>query len=371
MARTYTKHRIRALRRKILKNASALDSSTKIGITVFVLIFAALGTYTIFRSFAASSPVTMEAESGTLSGNAATISDTNASGGSAVKFGAGSTSSSCDLPNFPNESCTGTPPGWVPTQTVTKDMNVNTPGAVIQNIRFANGSDLNVNAANVTVKDVEFQGGMINTSGPNTLIEDSTFDRLSPETTGGEGAVSYCGYTAIRVKMLDRSEGFRESGCDAGTLTEIQDSFVRITPPDWCEDGTNTDWHGDGIQGYYGTNLHVDHVTIDFHEDAKCQATSPFFYNGGSGGSPNGHAFVNNLLLKGGGETFRQGTPAPNSVQGLKIVNNSWRYTPIDVYTSDGGGCAAINPWEAKLVEVNANWQITKVDGNLPCTNSN
>jgi len=279
--------------------------------------------------------------------------------------------SSGDLSQFPNESTTGTPAGWVPTTTRSTDMDVNTPGAVVQNVRFTNGAKLNINAPNVTVQDVELQGGWIDTSGENTLIQDTTIDRLAPETDGGEGVISYCGYTAVRVKILDRNEGFRESGCDPGVATTIKDSFVRITPPDSCENGSNTDWHGDGIQGYYGTDLIVQNVTIDFHEDAKCQATSPFFYNGGSGGSPNGHAFINGLLLKGGGYSFRLGTPAPNSVQGLRIVNKSWRYAPIDITTVDGGGCSAISPWEAKLVTVDSNWKVTSTVGNLPCQNDN
>jgi hypothetical protein len=275
-----------------------------------------------------------------------------------------------DPNQFPNESTTGTPAGWTPSVTRSTDMDVTTPGAVVHDIRFTNGAKLSIDAPNVTVRDVEIQGGMIDTAGENTLIEDSTLDRAAPETTGGEGAVSYCGYTAVRVKIVDRSEGFRESGCNPGVVTTIKDSFVRITPPDWCENGTNTDWHGDGIQGYNGTNLSVENVTIDFHEDSKCQATSPFFYNGGPGGSPHGHAFVDRLLIRGGGISFRLGTPAPNSVRGLRIVDDSWRFSPIDVYASDGGGCGAIGPWEAKLVRVDSNWRVTGIDASLPCRNS-
>lgn len=265
---------------------------------------------------------------------------------------------------FPSEATTGTPPFWTPVTVRSSDMTVSTPGTVVQDVRFTNGAKLNINAANVTVRRVELQGGWIDTDQPGVVIEDSTLDRLAPETNGGEGVISYCGYTARRVKILDRNEGFRESGCPASQPTTIEDSFARITPPANC-----TDWHGDGIQGYYGTNLHVTNVTIDFHETSSCGGTAPFFYNGGPGGSPNGHAYVNGLLLKGGGFSFRLGTPAPNSVQGLRIVDGSWRYAPIDVYTSDGGGCAAISPWEAKIVTVDADWAATPVR-DLPCRNS-
>jgi hypothetical protein len=238
-------------------------------------------------------------------------------------------------------------------------MEVSQPGTVVEDTRFTKGAKLTIGARDVVVRNVEFRGGWIETDGqPGVVIQDTTFDRLDPESNGGEGVVSYCGYTAVRVAILDRNEGFRESGCDAGTVTTIRDSFVRITPPDGC-----TDWHGDGIQGYQGTNLHVENVTIDFHETASCGGTSPFFYNGGSGGSPNGHAYVNRLLLKGGGYSFRMGTPG--SVQGLKIVNSSWRYGPIDITDA---GCGAISPWDAQIVNVDANWRVTGTVRNLNCT---
>jgi hypothetical protein len=262
---------------------------------------------------------------------------------------------------FPNPSNTGVPAGWAPAATRSSDMDVNTAGAVVQDIRFTNGANLNINAPNVTVQRVELQGGSIGTEKPGVVIRDTTIDRASPETNGGEGVISSCGYTAIRVAILDRNEGFREGGgCSADTPTTIQDSFVRITPPEPCGD-----WHGDGVQGYQGQNLHVTNLTIDFHETSSCTATSPFFYVGGSGGSPDGHAVINGLLLKGGGYSFRMGTPG--SVQGLKIVDGSWRYGPIDITDS---GCGAISPWEAQIVNVDANWQVTRNVRSLRCTNS-
>lgn len=257
---------------------------------------------------------------------------------------------------FPNPATTGVPAGWVPAQTRSSDLDVNTAGAVVQDIRITDGANLNIDAPNVLVRRVELQGGSIHTSDPGVVIEDTTIDRLAPETNDGGGVIGDCGYTAVRVAILDRNEGFRESGCD-GRATTIQDSFVRITPPSPCGD-----WHGDGIQGYMGTNLHVSNVTIDFHETSSCQATSPFFYVGGSGGSPDGHAYINRLLLKGGGYSFRMGTPG--SVQGLKIVNDSWRFGPILI--SDAG-CGAISPWEAQIVNADANWRVTGTVRTVRC----
>lgn len=266
---------------------------------------------------------------------------------------------------FPNPSTTGVPAGWVPAQIRSTDMTINTPGASVQDVLFTNGAKLNIDAPNVTVRRVRLQGGMINTSSAGVVIEDSTIDRTSPETNGGEGVIGYCGYTARRVAILERSEGPRE-GCLASTPTVIENSFISIKPSDACLNGTNTDWHGDGIQGYMGRNLIVTNVTIDFqagNPPGDCGGTSPFFYDSNNGqNNPNGHAVINGLLLKGGGYTFRLGTPG--SVQGLRIVNNSWGFGPILI---DGPGCSVITPWEAKVVTVDANWQVTRVVRDLPC----
>lgn len=55
-------------------------------VIIFVLV-AGLGLHYIFSSHAATFATSAEAESGTLSGNAATTADASASGGSAVRFG--------------------------------------------------------------------------------------------------------------------------------------------------------------------------------------------------------------------------------------------------------------------------------------------
>jgi hypothetical protein len=259
---------------------------------------------------------------------------------------------------FPSPSNTGVAAGWVPAQTQTSDMVVTQPGTVIEDTRFTGGSKLTIMAEDVTVRNSEFQGGSIRTDGyPGVVIEDVTIDRLRTKSGDGEGVISYCNYTAIRVKILDRSEGFRES-CDLGATTTIRDSFIRIRPPATC-----TDWHGDGIQGYGGVNLRVSNVTIDFHQTEACPGTSPFFYVGGAGGSPKGEVHIDGLLLKGGGYSFRMGTRG--SVRGLKVVDGSWVYAPIDITDA---GCGAISSWDAQTVEVDGDWRVTRAVRDLSCT---
>jgi hypothetical protein len=230
-------------------------------------------------------------------------------------------------------------------------MTVNTAGTVISGYRFTNGADLTINAQNVTVKDTEFQGGRISTSSPGVLVQDTTFDRAAPLSSTGEGALGYCGYTAVRVKMLNRTEGFR-SGCSA--TTTIRDSFVDLTPPDGCGD-----WHGDGFQGYTGGPASLTNVVLSLHEHyadgTTCWGNAPFFYPRNQG---NTSVNVNHVLVRGGGFSFRDGMPG--SVTDLQIGNDpgldgSWHYGPIDAY------CPVVTSWSASIVSVNTTtWTTTK-----------
>jgi len=264
--------------------------------------------------------------------------------------------------DVPNASNTGVPAGWTPAQTRSTDMTVGTPGAVVQDLLLTNGATLNIHAPNVTVRRVKLQGGWINNVGSGRcgnglVIEDVTIDRGNGESGGGEGVVSYGGYTARRVAILNRSEGFRSGARGAGCgPSTIQDSFVQIRPPSSCGD-----WHGDGIQGYESSGVTIRNVTIDFGQ-GSCGGTAGFFYPGGSDGTPDASADINGLLIKGGPYPFRLGTRG--SVQGLKIVNNSWDFGPILITDA---GCGAISPWEAKVVEVDSAFRVTRTVRALPC----
>jgi thrombospondin type 3 repeat protein/binary toxin B/toxin PA len=265
----------------------------------------------------------------------------------------------------PGPSDVGVPPGWTPAQTRGSDLTITTPGAVVQDVLLTNGADIHVDAPNVTLRRIKLEGGWIENDGPGgckngLLLEDLTITRGNGESgEGQEGVVSFGGYTARRVAILDRSEGFRSGGRSFGCGTAIiENTFIRIRPPDVCGD-----WHGDGIQGYDSSGLVVRNVTIDFYETG-CGGTAPFFYNGGDGGSPNGHADIDGLLVRGGSYSFRMGTPG--SVRNLMIVNNGWRSGPILIVDA---GCSAISPWDARIVNVDANLQVTGTVRSQPCRN--
>ena len=250
---------------------------------------------------------------------------------------------------FPNPSTTGVPPGWTPTRTVTTDLHVTRPGAVVQDVLLQN-ADLTIDAPNVKIRRVKLQGGWINNE-PGSVchsngltIEDTTIEPPPGETATKEfeGVVSYGGYTARRVQIWQRSEGFRVSSKEAGCgPVRIEDSFVKIVDNDDCV------LHADGIQGYGGGALTVVNTTVD-GRGIEC-GTAPFYYPHSQG---NTRADVNRLLVMGAGYSFRDGMPG--SVRGLKIVNHSWIFGPIDVR------CSVISSWQADIVNIDANYRVTR-----------
>ena len=86
--------------------------------------------------------------------------------------------------------------------------------------------------------------------------------------------------------------------------------------------------------------------------------TSPWFVVHPSDST--GHYTIDRLLVAGGGYSFRQELPA--SVTGLRVVDRSWCLGPLTEMN-----CSVISPWEAKLVNIDANYQVTSVVRNLPC----
>ena len=258
---------------------------------------------------------------------------------------------------FPSPSTTGVPAGWTPAQVRTTSLEVTQPGAVVQDVLLQNAS-LRVDAPNVTIRRVKLQGGWISNQpgslcrGNGLTIEDTTIEPPPGQsaTKESEGVVSYGGYTARRVKIWRRSEGFRVSSKEAGCgPVRIEDSFVKIVDSGDCA------LHADGIQGYGGNALTVVNTTVD-GSDIKC-GTAPFFYPRNQG---NTRADVNGLLVMGAGYSFRDGMPG--SVRGLKIVNGSWIFGPISVR------CSALSSWQADIVDINAGYQPTATVRQLGCT---
>lgn len=92
------------MKRKASKKIQSYFFQTKqlvLILFVFILV-ACLGVYLIKSGHAATFATSSETESGTTSGNSSVVSDSNASGGSAVKFGASSAGTACNLPGNGN-----------------------------------------------------------------------------------------------------------------------------------------------------------------------------------------------------------------------------------------------------------------------------
>jgi hypothetical protein len=257
---------------------------------------------------------------------------------------------------FPSPATTGVPAGWTPTRTVTSDMIVRTPGAVIQDIQIDN-ADLYIFAPNVTVRRVRIRGGrLLNAQtdvceGQGMVVEDSTIEpppgQNDPSTEPyvvGEG-----GYTLRRVKIWRVGDGprvsYKPEGC--GPVT-IEDTFISVTQ------AGNPEWHTDGLQAWYGNHLNIRNVTIDARGD-RLGASAAFFYPNQN----NTSATVDRLLLLGGAYSFRLGEPA--TVSGLRIVNDSWIYGPIDVK------CSVVSSWDATIVTMTDNYQVDRTIRTQPC----
>jgi Bacterial TSP3 repeat len=259
----------------------------------------------------------------------------------------------------PTPANVGVPVGWVPAQTRSSDLTVSTPGAVVQDILFTRGN-LNISAPNVTVRRVKMQGGRINNAPGGCqnglVVQDSTFEAASgadrSPASDTEGVTGLGGYTAQRVLVWNRAEGFRAGGKGSGCgPVLIQGSFARVNSPSGCGD-----WHGDGLQGYDGPALTLRNVTIELVEDL-CGGTAPFFVPSDQG---NTSVDVDGLLVKGGGFSFRNGVPG--SVRGLKIVDRGWSGGPVDVK------CSVLSAWDAQLVTIDAGFNVTSVRGAQRCT---
>ena len=69
---------------------------------------------------------------------------------------------------------------------------------------------------------------------------------------------------------------------------------------------------------------------------------------------------MDRLLVSGGGYSFRQ--QVSGSVTGLRIVDGAWVYGPMEEMD-----CSSLSSWEAKLVTIDANYQVTGVVRDQPC----
>jgi hypothetical protein len=270
----------------------------------------------------------------------------------------GSASSTPPPPGgFPNPASTGVPAGWAPAQTMSTDLTISEPGTVLEDVRFTDGASITVAADDVTIRRVEMLGGTINnvsggTCGHNMVVEHVTFKQQSGRFEPSDWPVIGDGsYTARAIEVDGRGEGLRLASC--GPVT-IENSFIKIRGAD---EGTAAceDVHSDGVQAFDGVGATARNNTIIF--ETQC-GTSPWFVTNPAVNK--GTYVVDRLLVSGGGTSFRQ--ELPGSVTGLRVVDGAWGYFPLDEMA-----CSSLSSWEAKLVTIDANYQVTQEVGDLPC----
>jgi hypothetical protein len=258
------------------------DSFSKKHLVIFSLIFALIGGYIVFRSFAAGPTVSLEAENSSANSPATTVSDAQASGGSALKFRApGScpvaTHNVPDGPDpwggcWPGPKTTGYPHGLAgdtrtPVTLTNYTGSVDAEGDCIINTAVAlNAKRFNCNLiiqAKVTITNSLINGQIyIDSDNPATQNNLNWFLTLqNSEVNTGlvELPVVYEG--AIALDHDDIHGGVTSVQCgDKAAQCVIHDSYLHGQLIQ-----VNSTWHLGGFHSIGGTNYDLTHnyVTCD------------------------------------------------------------------------------------------------------------
>jgi hypothetical protein len=292
---------------KQLKSAARIS---KANLIIFAVIFMALGGYVIYSSFAAGFTSSFEAENSSKNSPATTVSDSNASGGSALKFAAASGANSCPaFPAFPDASCTGVPAGTALT-VKTGNQTINTAGTVVSGWNVQ--GKIIVNADNVTIKNSIVHGPAaggcsngagIELNGQNDVVQDT--EVLLDHPTACLDGIWMSGNfeTLTRVNVHGGTDGVKAGGDPGAHDYTVQDSYIhgmRWDPND--PNQGNTETHNDGVQSWAGTlNETLRHNRIDLSTtlDSGGQLASNAAWQSGTS-----NARVENNYLDGGGCTL-------------------------------------------------------------------
>lgn len=285
-----------------------------------IIVLSASAAYAMTNSY-----MSRELETATVTAPASSVSDTFASGSSAVRFSAAggfqanciSVPSSCGYPDATN---TGVPAGT--TLTNSGCVTVNTNGATIQNLNITD-CNITVNANNVTIKNVKISGCTyypIDYSGYTGLVvQDTEINSTCEQTTAG---MSFDNYTAIRMHVHGSADGFK-----GNNNVDIQDSYIHDL---WV----TADSHNDGIQSTGGSNVTLTHNTFDVGTGGVCVqfgssdsgwnvSDNLFHCNGwmiNGGTSVNSSSFTNNRFARVSGGYG----PASFSGSNVTWTGNYW-----------------------------------------------
>ncbi len=342
---------------KKLHIRSLLRSSKVWRPVIFAGVFAVLGAAFLLVSHAATPTASFEAENGTVVSPATTVSDSGASGGSAVKFTAGTGTAA-----WPDDTNTGYAPTGVTLHTCSTSV---TAGNIYDSCQF-NG-DINITGAcknSVTITRGLIKGA-VNVKGPNgyeytpgnltpnancdetgVTISDTTIDCgcMSQGVTDSPAAVSGLNFTLLRVNMYNSAHGVAPD-----QHMKVQDTYIHGL-------GGNTEAHKDGFYIGDGDHMVIRHNNIECNDGPVAGCTSAVaILNDFSNIT---YLTLDNNLLNtigsycfyGGGGPQKSFTNNTNIVVtnnhfGRKWHTNCGAYGPVTYFDSSGTG----NVWTGNV----------------------
>ncbi len=355
------------------------------GAAVFSVGF--IGTVLLVTSHAATQTAAFEAENGSLTSPASIVSDSGASGGSAVRFSANS-GSSCSASTkdpggtdpwggcWPGANNTGVPAGTI-LQRVPQDVTSGSgwawdSGDKILNVTGNNAvlDGLNVNAivyvtgTGVTIKNSKIKAvqtagnayychsdessairsltGCAVVSGvgtpsndPRLILQDSEVDYQG--VVGDTGTcIGSRNINVVRVNIHRCENGF-----DADGYMTIQDSYIHD-----LYNSTVEDPHTDGLQSGVGETLVITHNVFygfttgcAYPNDGSCNGTSAINIGGQPDQATSSNVTVSRNLLAGGAYTMYCAIKPPTN---FNITQNyfSTVYSPKVGEFGPTAGCA-------------------------------
>lgn len=301
----------------------------------FIGLSVALSLGIVFVARAAvNNYVATEPEGATRTANASIVSDSSASGSSAVKFGIIAADECPAYPEFPDANCTGWQHTGVTLQTVpgqkTSGTGWNWEGSPFNYVKITgnnavvDGVDINgcvyvdVGVTTAIIKNSRITGNcnyMIRLANPNTPINLTVVDT---EIVGGAVQMQGAGYTWLRVNAHD----FSGKAAMTGSNATVEDSYIHdptCAPPD----------HQSGIGTNGGsTGVVLRHNTVDM---TPTECTSGGIANYDDFGAFHDILIEKNLINSGGyclKAGFEDNNAAGNS--GMQVLNNVFgrKYNP-------------------------------------------
>jgi|GEM_PF-3128644 len=298
-------------------------------IAALLLTLGVAGSLLLTLSRAATPPSSLETETGTASSAAGIISDTGASNGSAIKFGAGGSGGNQAVTNGQQITLANTgylaytgPQGQTctdATMTVyTGAVNASTLGSSATCLWLKGG--INIDAP-ITLNACKFTAPVVNTSNYHITLNYCTVNPSTP----GDWSLGYRNFSATRSQLIGSSDGVRFGGSTNDVLIE---NYIR-TKSQSSED------HNDGVQMYGATGG----GTL-LRNNIDCRPA-----DGGNGA--NGAIFIADAAtgtyeirdnyLVGGAYTLRLQDSGYYRVTGNIIEKNSYAYGPFTSTASISG----------------------------------